>query len=287
MEQEGGRRRSTRLAAKGASPKVETPVKRTVKKSDEKPKRAKRKEPEEEVIDSMESKKFKVSSDETEKPDEHKINDIEKVDEPDVSSLNKEENENPTTEQKDDEPVSDSQKEPESNSTANKKEDIVIDEKSIDEQILEVAAQLQNDEPEEIPEPVSMDKNGNSYNDKVVESIKTINNDNGFCVTEKDSVTSNGDAEAQINTANGEKEEPKPESVEPIKVLHDNTNHVAENDLKSVTLPVSINTTPNNVVLDVKQDEKEQDKVVDSEINITVSANDNAPNMDQTPAIVS
>lgn len=309
MDQEGGRRRSTRLAARGvASPIAESPVVKKAVKSTEKPKRAKRK-PTEDVVDLPDSKKSKSeenSSDETDKPEENKTNNIEKieeVDEPAIPSIKKDsqdEDDIPRVtgvivRKNTDESIPDSKTQDDNISDADDKKEVVEDsEESANEekqqpetQEPEVAEQQKNDVSQEKPDLVAVENNGDDK--KTAESVKAIivNNDNGFCVAAKDLVTSNGDTDAQINTANGEKETPKPEAVEPIKVLHDNTNHVAENDLKSVT-SATVNTTSNNDVSGVEQVEKEQDKVIDNANDeIIVSTNDSAPNVDQPSTIVS
>lgn len=308
MDQEGGRRRSTRLAARGvASPKVESPVVKKTVKSTEKPKRAKRK-PTEDVIDLPDSKKSKSeenSSDETDKPEESKTNNIEKIEKTDelaIPSLkkdNQDEDDIPRVtgvivRKNTDESIPDSEKQDDTISDADDKKDVaedseesVSEEKQPETQESGVAEQQKNDVSQEKPDIVAIENNGDDK--KTAESVKAVifNNDNGFCVAAKDLVTSNGDTDAQINTANGEKEVSKPEAVEPIKVLHDNTNHVAENDLKSVT-SATVNTTSNNDVSGVEQVEKEQDKVIDNaNDDIIVSTNDSAQNVDQPSTILS
>lgn len=299
MDQEGGRRRSTRLAARGVStPKTETPVKKTIKNS-EKPKRAKRKTVEE-VVELPDSKKSKTeddtSFDTTDKP-ENKTNNVEQND---VSSVipmdedNKEENDNkPAVVEKADVSVQDSKEQTDKSSASNDKKeniDIALEEKQPEvTKEPEIVEQLKNDVSQEKPlqEPVALENtNGKIDDKKTVESVKEINNDNGFCVAAKD-ITPNGDTDTQIkSTTNGDELVTEPEAIEPTKVIYDNTNHVAETDLKPVTTPPSVNTTTNNDVSGVEQVAKELDKVVDNAID-NVSADDNAPKVDQSSTVVS
>lgn len=301
MDQEGGRRRSTRLAARGVStPKTETPVKKANKNS-EKPKRAKRKTVEE-VVELPDSKKSKTdddtSFDTTDKP-ENKTNNVEQNDVSSVTPMdedNKEENDNkPAVVEKADVSIQDSKEQTDNNSASNEKKeniDIVIEEKQPEvNKEPEIVEQLKNDVSQEKPlqEPVVLENtNGKIDDKKTVESVKEINNDNGFCVAAKD-ITPNGDTDTQIkSTTNGDELVTEPEAIEPTKVIYDNTNHVAETDLKPVTTPPSVNTTTNNDVSGVEQVAKELDKVVDNAVdNVTVSADDNAPKVDQSSTIVS
>lgn len=301
MDQEGGRRRSTRLAARGVStPKTETPVKKTNKNS-EKPKRAKRKTVEE-VVELPDSKKSKTdddtSFDTTDKP-ENKTNNVEQNDVSSVTPMdedNKEENDNkPAVVEKADVSIQDSKEQTDKNSASNEKKeniDIVLEEKQPEvNKEPEIVEQLKNDVSQEKPlqEPVVLENtNGKIDDKKTVESVKEINNDNGFCVAAKD-ITPNGDTDTQIkSTTNGDELVTEPEAIEPTKVIYDNTNHVAETDLKPVTTPPSVNTTTNNDVSGVEQVAKELDKVVDNAVdNVTVSADDNAPKVDQSSTIVS
>lgn len=300
MDQEGGRRRSTRLAARGVStPKTETPVKKTIKSS-EKPKRAKRKTVEE-VVELPDTKKSKTedetSFDTTDKP-ENKTNNVEQNDVSSVTPMdedNKEENDKPAVVEKADVSIQDSKEQTDKNSASNDKEeniDLALEEKQPEvTKEPEIVEQLKNDVSQEKPlqEPVALENtNGKIDDKKTVESVKEINNDNGFCVAAKD-ITPNGDTDTQIkSTTNGDELVMEPEAIEPTKVIYDNTNHVAETDLKTVTTPPSVNTTTNNDVSGVEQVAKELDKVVDNAVDsVTVSADDNAPKVDQSSTVVS
>lgn len=302
MDQEGGRRRSTRLAARGVStPKTETPAKKTIKSS-EKPKRAKRKTIEE-VVELPDSKKSKTedetSFDTTDKPENNKTNNVEQNDVSAVTPMdedNKEENDNkPSVIEKVDVSIQDSKEQTDKNSASNDKKeniDIALEEKQPEvAKEPEIVEQLKNDVSQEkdLQEPVVLENtNGKIDDKKPVESVKEINNDNGFCVAAKD-ITPNGDTDTQIkSTTNGDELITESEAIEPTKVIYDNTNHVAETDLKAVTTPLSVNTTTNNDVSGVEQDVKELDKVVDNTVdNMTVSADDNAPKVDQSSTVVS
>ncbi|XP_025196291.1 pre-mRNA-splicing factor CWC22 homolog [Melanaphis sacchari] len=338
MDQEGnGRRRSSRLAAKGVvtTPKSENIVKKTLKTS-EKPKRSKRKTTEE-TIELPEAKKTKTednaSSDKVDNPGENeikeetndttcfetkvdcKIIDTEK-ELSGVSSLNAdnvetnvsppsevEKKDLPTVEEKTDAPLEDSknQKVVEKPTVTNDEKEkdnmsVEIEDKKpeIAEEIIkmkdpEVTEKPKNDVSQDEPkqEPVALENSNGENNEKKIESVEEIvNNDIGFCVATKDDiVTPNGDTDEQVKSTNGDQSIVEKEAIEPIKVLNDDTNHV-ETDLKAVTTTTAITT--NNDVPIVEEVEKELDKATDNVVdNISASADDNAPNVDQLSTVVS
>lgn len=110
MDQEGGRRRSSRLAARGVStPKTET-IKKALKSS-EKPKRTKRKTAEE-VVELSETKKNKTSE-EIDNPNDiekNEVSDVTPMDEA-ANETNVEETDKPTIEDKTDTLAQDSTEE--------------------------------------------------------------------------------------------------------------------------------------------------------------------------------
>lgn len=316
MEQDTGRRRSSRLAARGVTtPKAEVVVKKTYKSS-EKPKRSKRKINEEinELTVAKKTKTEDKTTDEIEKPKETKTNDIVikevsvviemNVDnvEADVLPIKEEENDKPTVEEK---PVI-------IIPTESCKQKVDIDEKEKidiplainDENQTEATEELiKINEPENTDEEkidVSQDEtkdeetgsleniNGKNDDEEIVEE-KNIKNDIGLCVT-KDTVTPNGDSDNQVKTANGD-DTPvtKTETTEPIKVLQDDTNHVIETDVKEVTIPtIAITTASNNDTPNVEQVEKELDKVINNVVdNMSVTVENNTPNVDQSSTVAS
>jgi len=319
MDQEGnnGRRRSSRLAARGivTTPKAEIIVKKTVKSS-EKPKRSKRKTTEE-IIELPEAKKTKTedktASDDIDNPEENKTNnvdendvsgispmDVDNVEETNVSPSDVEKKDLKTVEEKTDVLLEDSkdqkavEKLPVTNDDKekdNKSVDETEDEKSeTTEELIkvkdpEITEQPKNDtsQDEAKPGPVALENtNGKSEEKEKIESVEEIVNDIGFCVATKDVVTPNGDADEQVKS-NGDESITEIEAKEPIKALHDDTNHVEETDLKAVTATTAITT--NNDAPIVGQVEKELDNVVDN--NISASADDNAPKVDQLSTVVS
>jgi len=330
MDQEGnnGRRRSSRLAARGivTTPKAEIIVKKTYKSS-EKPKRSKRKTTEE-TIELPEAKKTKTedktSSDEVDNTEENELNNVDNVDK-DISGIspmdvdnvetnvsppsNVEEKDSPIVEEKSDILLEDSkdqevvenlpvtndekdEKEKNNMSVETEKEKTEITEELIKIKDPEITEQPNNDVPQDEPEPEPKqdpaleNSNGKSDEKETIESVEDIvNNDIGFCVTTKDIVTPNGDTDEQVKSINGDESITETEAIEPIKVLHDDTNHV-ETDLKAITTTTAITT--NNDVPIVEQVEKELDKAADNVVdNINVSADDNAPNVDQLSTVVS
>lgn len=335
MDQEGnnGRRRSSRLAARGimTTPKTEITVKKTLKSS-EKPKRSKRKTTEE-TIELPEAKKTKtedkISSDKVDNPEENETNNVDNVEndisgispmdvENDVSGISPMDADNvetnvippsdekkdlPTIEEKTDVSLEDSkdqnvvEKLPVTNDEKEKdKTSVEIEDKKpeITEEVIkikdpEITEKPENDVSQDEPkqEPVALENSNGKNNEKIpVESVEDIvNNDIGLRVATKDIVTPNGDTDEQVKSTNGDQSITEKEAIEPIKVLHDDTNHV-ETDLKAVTTTTAITT--NNDVPIVEQVEKELDKAADNVVdNISVSADDNAPNVDQLSTVVS
>ncbi|KAL5236641.1 hypothetical protein ACI65C_004051 [Semiaphis heraclei] len=317
MDQEGtGRRRSSRLAAKGivTTPKVETIVKKSVKSS-EKPKRSKRKTTEE-TIELPEAKKTKTedktSSDEIDNPEKNKTNnvdendvsgispmDVDNVEETNVSASDVEKKELPTVEEKTDVPLEDSkdqevvEKLPVANDEKEKEKSVETEDKKseITEEPIkvkdpEIIEQPKNDsfkdEPRQEP-PVALENtNGKSDEKEKIEPVEeTVNNDIGFCVATKDVVTPNGDTEELVKATNGDDPITVVEEIEPIKVLH------VETDLKAVTATTAIATKNDEPVNE--QVEKELDKAVGNVVdnNINASADDNAPKVDQLSTVVS
>jgi len=323
MDQEGnnGRRRSSRLAARGivTTPKAEIIVKKTVKSS-EKPKRSKRKTTEG-TIELPEAKKTKTedkTSDEIDNPEENGINN---VDENDVSGISPmdvdnvgETNVSPPSEvekkdlktvgEKTDVPLEDSkdqeavEKLPVTNDDKekdNKSVDETEDEKSeTTEELIkvkdpEITEQPKNDtsQGEAKQGTVVLEKtNGKSEEREKIDSVEEIVNDIGFCVATKDVVTPNGDTDEQLKS-NGDESIKELKDNEPIKAIHDDTNHVEETDAKSVTATTAITT--NNDAPIVDQVEKELDKAADIVVdnNISASADDKAPKVDQLSTVVS
>lgn len=319
MDQEGnnGRRRSSRLAARGivTTPKAETIVKKTVKSS-EKPKRSKRKTTEE-TVELPEAKKTKTDDidnpekNETNNVDENDVSgispmDVDNVEETNVSPPSDVEKKDlPTVEEKTDELLEDSkdqeavEKLPVTNDEKekdNKSVDETKDEKSeVTEEPIkvkdpEITEQPKNDtsQDEAKQEPVALENtNGKIEEKEKIESVEEIVNDIGFCVATKDIVTPNGDTDEQVKSTNGDESITDIEAIEPIKALHDETNHVEETDLKAVTATTAITT--NNDAPIVDQVEKELDKAADNVVdnNISASADDNAPKVDQLSTVVS
>lgn len=337
MDQEGnnGRRRSSRLAARGimTTPKAESIVKKTLKSS-EKPKRSKRKTTEE-IIELPEAKKTKTeekkSEDKVDNPGKNETNDVNNV-ENDVSGISPMDVENdisgispidvdndetnvsppsdvekkdlPTIEEKTDEPLEDpkdqkvveklpvtgDEKEKDNVSVETKDEKPEITEELIKMvEDPEVTEKPENDVSQDEPkqEPVALENsNGKNNENKTIESVEEIvNNDIELCVAAKDIITPNGDTDEQVKSTNGDQSITEKEAIEPIIVLHDDTNHV-ETDLKGVTTTTAITTNNDEPI--VEQVEKELDKaganVVD---NISVPADDNAPKVDQLSTVVS
>jgi len=313
MDQEGnGRRRSSRLAARGivTTPKAEPIVKKSVKSS-EKPKRSKRKTTEE-IIELPEAKKTKTedkaSSDEIDNPEKNKTNnvdendvsgispmDVDNVEETNVSAQSDVEKKDlPTVEEKTDVPLEDSkvqevvEKLPVANDEKEKDKSVETEDKKseITEEPIkikepEIIEQSKNDEPRQ--EPVALENtNGKSDDKEKTDSVEEIvNNDIGFCVATKDVVTPNGDTEEQVKATNGDDPITVVEAIEPIKVLH------VETDLKAVTANTAITTNNDEPV--IEQVEKELDKAVGNVVdnNINASADDNAPKVDQLSTVVS
>jgi len=331
MDQEGnGRRRSSRLAARGVmtTPKAESIVKKTLKSS-EKPKRSKRKTTEE-IIELPEAKKTKTeekkSEDKVDNPGKNVTNDVNNVEndvsgilpmdveENDISGISPIDNDEtnvsppsdvekkdlPTIEEKTDEPLEDSkdqkvveklpvtgdEKEKDNMLVETKDEKPEITEELIKKKDPEITEKPDNDASEDEPkqEPAALE-NSNGEN-KTIESVEEIvNNDIGLCVAAKDIITPNGDTDEQIKSTNGDQSFTEKEAIEPIKVLHDDTNHV-ETDLKAVTTTTAISTNNDEPI--VEQVEKELDKAADDVVdNISVSADDNAPKVDQLSTVVS
>jgi len=316
MDQEtgSGRRRSSRLAARGiTTPKAETAVKKTAKSS-EKPKRAKRKTAEE-VIELPEAKKTKTDDQPDNKVNDPKeeTNDVEKNDASAVIAptdvVNVETDGSPpsgvknndlqTVGEKTDENASlkDSKEEEVCEKTSSEVEKHIVAAPAIDDKIqpeiikesIQITEHEKNDVPKGEPEqePVALDNNmtkSESDDKKTVELVvEAVKNDIGFCVTAKDTATPNGNIVEQVKATNGDN---KSEAIEPIKGLNDNTNHVVETDLKSVTINNAAITTSNNDTSSVEQVEKEVEaKFVD---NASVLAGDNTPSaVDQTSTFVS
>lgn len=328
MDQETGsvRRRSSRLAARGitTTPKVETIVKKTAKSS-EKPKRAKRKT-NEEVIESLETKKTKTDDkldDKLEDSKEVETNnveqnvsavitpmDVDNVVETYVSppSIVKNNNALQTAGEKtDDTSLEDSKEEEkvgvkasseiEKDKTAEPSTDDKV-QPEVAKEPIKVIEQEKNDvsQKEREQEPVALDNtttNGDNNDKGEVElMVETVKKDTGFFVTAKDTVTPNGNIVDQTKATNGnDKPVTESEAIEPTKVLNDNTNHVVETDLKSITINTAAITASNNDTLNVEQVGKEVEaKVVDDNAvdNASVLAGDNAPNaVDQTSTLVS
>lgn len=316
MDQEtgSGRRRSSRLAARGitTTPKAETAVKK-IAKSSEKPKRAKRKTAEE-VIELPEAKKTKTDKPNNEvnnpKEETHNVEkndssavvtpiDVENVETDGCPPSSIKNNALQTVEEKTDEnaPLKDSKEEVGEKTSSEVEKDIVaapaIDDKTKPEVIKEpikIIEQEKNDvrqgEPEQ--EPIVL-TNSESDDKKTVELVvEAVKNDNGICVTAKDTATPNGNIVEQVKATNGGN---KSDAVEPIKVLNDNTNHVVETDLKSATINNAAITTSNNDTSSVEQVEKEVEaKFVDNTIDnaSVLAAGDNTPSaVDQTSTFVS
>ncbi|KAF0765663.1 bud site selection protein 27-like [Aphis craccivora] len=334
MDQEGntGRRRSSRLAARGiiTTPKAESIVKKTLKSS-EKPKRSKRKTTEE-IIELPEAKKTKTeekkSEDKVDNPGKNETNDVNNV-ENDVSGISPMDVENdisgispiddndetgvsppsdvekkdlPTIEEKTDEPLEDSkdqkvvEKLPVTGDEKEKDNIISVDTKDEKPEITEIKIKdpeitekpendVSQDEPKQ--EPLALENsNGKNNENKTIESVEEIvNNDIELSVAAKDIITPNGDTDEQVKSTNGDQSITEKEAIEPIKVLHDDTNHV-ETDLKAVTTTTAITTNNDEPI--VEEVEKELDKAADNVVdNISVSADDNAPKVDQLSTVVS
>lgn len=334
MDQEGntGRRRSSRLAARGiiTTPKAESIVKKTLKSS-EKPKRSKRKTTEE-IIELPEAKKTKTeekkSEDKVDNPGKNETNDVNNV-ENDVSGISPMDVENdisgispiddndetgvsppsdvekkdlPTIEEKTDEPLEDSkdqkvvEKLPVTGDEKEKDNIISVDTKDEKPEITEIKIKdpeitekpendVSQDEPKQ--EPLALENsNGKNNENKTIESVEEIvNNDIELSVAAKDIITPNGDTDEQVKSTNGDQSITEKEAIEPIKVLQDDTNHV-ETDLKAVTTTTAITTNNDEPI--VEEVEKELDKAADNVVdNISVSADDNAPKVDQLSTVVS
>jgi len=316
MDQEGTRRRSSRLAAKGivTTPKVETIVKKSVKSS-EKPKRSKRKTTEE-TIELPEAKKTKTedkaSSDEIDNSEKNKTNnvdendvsgispmDVDNVEETNVSAPSDVEKKDlPTVKEKTDVPLEDSkdqevvEKLPVANNEKEKDKSVETEDKKseITEEPIkvkdpEIIEPPKNDsfkeEPRQEP-PVALENtNGKSDEKEKVESVEGIvNNDIGFCAAAKDVVTPNGGTEELVKATNGDDPITVVEATEPIKVLH------VETDLKAVTATTAITTNNDKPV--IEQLEEELDKAVENVVdNNIASADDKTPKVDQLSAVVS
>lgn len=323
MDQESisGRRRSSRLAARGVTtPRTEVTVKKTVKSS-EKPKRSKRKTTEE-VIELPEAKKTKTenktSSDEIDNVETNNANDVEKnevsamdVDNNETNVLpssNVEENDKPTIEDKTDVPTQDSkeqeivenipvakedkEKVDASLSTDDKKPEAAEDSAKIKDP--ETTEPPKNDvsQEETKPEPVvSENSNGTIGEKETVEPVEVTKIDTGFRVATKDTLTSNGNAndkvKPEIKSTNGDQSIQKLEANDAVKALREDKNHTIETEIKAVTTPTIIITTTNNDASSVEQVEKELDKTVENVDNKSISVDDNAPNVDQSSTIVS
>lgn len=330
MDQEGnGRRRSSRLAARGivTTPKADIIVKKTIKTS-EKPKRSKRKTTEE-IIELPEAKKTKTegkASDEVDNPEENETNNVENV-ENDVSGISSMDVDNvetnvspPSDEEKKDLPAIEKKTdvvplEDSEDQEVSKDEDLVDeklpvtnDEKDKDNasveteddksEIAEEIIKMKDPELTEQPKKdVSQDEpkqelvalentNGKSDEKEIIESEEIVNNDIGFCVATKDDiVTSNGDTDEQVKSTNGDESVTETVAIEPFKIYYVDSNHV-ETDLKAVTTTTAIATNKDVPVVD--QVEKELDKTADNVAdNTSVSADDNAPKVDQLSTVVS
>lgn len=288
MDQESGRRRSSRLAARGTPTKAEI-VKKPIK-SVEKPKRSKRKTTEE-AIELPEAKKTKTeeTSDELDSSVENKANDVSGVTPMDEENVETdvtlppivEQNVTPAVEEKTDIPDSKEKEDDEINSVAkdeNVDKSLTIDEEDKPEEKPtlikepEIAEQPKNDVSKE--EPVALeDTNGKSDEEKIESAVETEKNDVEFRVANKD-ITSNGNTNDQLKS-NGDKSITEPEAIEPIKVLHDNTNHLTETDIKTVT------ATSKNDVSNAEQVEKVGDIVTDNTID------DNTSNVDKPSTVLS
>lgn len=324
MDQEGnnGRRRSSRLAARGivTTPKAEIIVKKTVKSS-EKPKRSKRKTTEE-TIELPEAKKTKTedktSSDVIDNPEENKTNN---VDENDVSGISPMDVDNveetkvsppsgvekkdlKTVEEKTDVPLEDSKDQEAVEKLPVTNDDKEMDTKSVDEtedeksetteELIkvkdpEIIEQPKNDTSQDEAKqgPVALEKtNGKSEEKEKIEPVEEIVNDIGFCVATKDVVTPNGDTDEQVKS-NGDESITEMDAKEPVKALHGETNHVEETDSKAVTATTAITTNKDAPIVDQVEKElgKAADNVVDN--NISASADDNAPKVDQLSTVVS
>lgn len=319
QESNSGRRRSSRLAARGVTtPRAEAAVKKTVKSS-EKPKRSKRKTTEE-VIELPEAKKTKTenkTSDEVDNAEINNASDVEKneisamdVDNNDTSVLppsSEEENAKPTIEDKTDAPTQDS-KEQEvienipvakenkekidtSLSTDDKKQTEAAED-SIKIKDPETTEPLKNDVLQEETKQESVvleNSNGTSDEKETVEPVEVIKSDNGFCVA-KDNITPNGDTndtvKPEIKSTNGDQSLQKLEVIETIKVLEDK-NHTIETEIKAVTTPTIVITASSNDASSVEQVEKELEKTVENVDDKSIPADDNAPIVDQSSTVVS
>jgi len=164
-------------------------------------------------------------------------------------------------------------------------------EEPMEEETPEVIEPEKNDIPQEEPKPETVlleNTNGKNDDDNTVKEVEVLNKDIGFCVT-KNTVTPNGDTDVQVKSTNGEEKKiTEIDALEPIKVLNDNTNHVAETDLKTVTITESITASIKDES-SVEQIEKEQDTVADDITDtVNVSADDNGtPKVDQSPTVMS
>lgn len=285
MDQESGRRRSSRLAARGTPSKAES-VKKPIK-SVEKPKRSKRKTTEE-AIELPEAKKTKTeeTSDELDSSIEKKSNDVSGITPMDEENVEAdvsltpivEQNENPAVEEKTDIPDSKEKEDNELNSVA---KDEKVD-KSLTNDDEEKPTLIKDAENVEQPkndvskeEPVAVeDTNGKNDDQEKIEPVEeTLKNDIEFLGASKD-ITPNGDTNDQVKS-NGDKSITEPEAIEPIKVLHDNTNHLAETDLKTVT------ATSKNEVSNVEQVGKVGEIAADNTVE------DNASNVDKPSTVIS
>lgn len=353
MDQESGRRRSSRLAARGiiTTPKAEIIVKKANVKSSEKPNKRSKRKTTEEIIELPEPKKSKTedksSSDEVEENEVDNVakNDISgispmDVDEPPIKEkkdLTKVEEKTavPLEDSKDEEvvdklPVTNEEKKEVNTSVKTEGEtekviatvetkdeqekvdvSIEIDEDikkeveikvetdnekpEIEEDLMkiknpEITEQPKNDVSQDEPkqEPVALENtNGKSDENGTIEAVEEIvKNDIGFCVAATEDIkTPNGDTDEQVKSTNGDESIVETVAIEPIIVLHDDTNHV-ESDLKAVSATTAIST--NNDAPIVEQVEKELDKSADTVVeNKNVSADDNAPKVDQLSTVVS
>lgn len=307
MDQESGssRRRSSRLAARGVTPsKTESAVKKIIKTA-EKPKRTKRKTTED-TIELPVAKKFKTEAkkaktpaetpavDEVGTPEESKVNNVETNEVSSVTPMDvvtKEVDDEPSVEKEtEEEPVSDCKEQKEEMPVAKDEKETVdaSPQKTLDKKPLEIIEEPIVEESDDVPQEKPVQeialKNTNGNNDEketVVSPIKeSVTNDNGFCVAANKIANSNGNTDTPIKTTNGDKSITEPEA---IKVLHDNTNHVVEADLKAVNTAAAI-TTSNIGVPSDEQVEKETDQKVD---DVVVSADDIAPTVEQPSTVAS
>lgn len=312
MEQDTGRRRSSRLAARGVTtPKTEVVVKKTLKSS-EKPKRTKRKinEDIEKLTDAKKTKIEEKTHNEVETHKERKTNDIVmkdvsvviEMDENNIKAnmmLSKaEQNNKPIIEKK-----------PAVISTEPCKQTMDIDEKKEVDVPLESSDENQTEtteEPTKVKEPENNDQKENDVSqDETKQESVCLENVNGkkdeketveeeiiksdieLCVN-KDTVTPNGDTGDQEKPANGDEPVAETETIEPITVLQDDTNHIIETDLKAVSIPTIAITASNTDTTSVEGDEKELDKVVNNVVdNMSVTVENNTPNVDQSSTVVS